>query len=185
MSIIDSVFQPIIGKFCWNAENGIGSSLRFEFGEPHFIVHREPYVSKSRKPRVIRQAARRIVAIQGDWHLSIWSCDWRFYRNNVLVGDSESIRKELKQIAIDIEGQALLSVKVNGDGISAFEFDLGGRLETFPYSESNEESEPDEQWLLYQPSGMVFTFRSDGKYNNHMGNQPTPNEWISLDSISE
>lgn len=182
MSIIDSIFQPVIGKHCWNTENGVGSSLRFEFGEPHFVIHREPYKSKSTKPRMVRLAARRIVAIQGDWHLWIWSCDWRFFRNNILVGDSESNRKELKQIAYDLEGQALISVKVSGVGMTVFEFDLGGRLETFPYSETSEEPEPEEQWMLFQPSGMVFTFRSDGKYSHQMGNDRTPDKWIPLES---
>jgi hypothetical protein len=185
MYIIDSVFQPVIGKICWNVKNGFGSSLTFEFGEPHFEVVREPRVTKSKRPRGIRHAARRIVAIHGDWFLWIWDCDWRFYRNKVFVGDSESKKKDLKQIAFDLEGQALLSVKVNGEGISVFEFDLGGRLETLPYSEANEESKPDEQWLFYQPSGMVFTLRSDGKYNNSMGNQPTTDEWFPLESNSK
>ena len=152
MAIIDSIFQPVIGKMGWGVKNGVGSSLTFEFGDPHFKVIREPYLSKSKKPGGIRQAARRMVAIQGDWHLWIWSCDWRFFRNHILIGDSESPKKELKQIALD--------------------------LETQPYLEEGEETEPEEQWLLYQPSGMVFTLRSDGKYNHHMGNQPTPDDWI-------
>ena len=90
----------------------------------------------------------------------------------------------MKQIALDLEGQALVRVKVIGVGITVFEFDFGGRLETQPYLEENEVSVPEEQWLLYQPSGMVFTFRSDGKYNNHMGNEPTPDEWIPMNEYS-
>jgi hypothetical protein len=183
MSIIDSIFQPLYGKICWDVNKGVGSSLTFEFGEPHFKVVREPRGTKSKKPGVIRNAERRIVTIYGDWFLWIWSCDWRFYRNNDFVGDSESKKRELQQIAFDLEGQALLSVKVNGVGITVFEFDLGGRLETLPYSDANEDSKPDEQWMLFQPSGMVFTLRSDGKFNNSMGNKST-HEWIPLESIS-
>ena len=66
--------------------------------------------------------------------------------------------------------------------MTVFEFDLGGRLETFPYSETTEESEPEEQWMLFQPSGMVFTFRSDGKYSHQMGNDRTPEKWMLLES---
>ncbi len=181
MSIIDSVFQPVIGKLCWGVENGIGSSLTFNFGEPHLQVIAEPFVSRSKKTKVVRHFARRRVKIYGDWHLWIWSCDWRFFRNDTFIGDSDSSKRELKEIALDLEGQALVSVKVISVGYTIFEFDLGGRLETQSYLSENDESEREEQWLLYQPSGMVFTFRSDGKYNNHMGNEPTPDEWIPMD----
>ena len=180
MSIIHSIFQPVIGKLSWNVQNGVGSSLTFEFGEPHMKVIREPYVSRSKKPGVIRHSARRIVSVHGEWHLWIWSCDWRFFRHNLLIGDSESPKKEIKQIALDLEGQALVNIKVIGAGITIFEFDLGGRLETRPYLEENKEAEPEEQWLLYQPSGMVFTFRSDNRYSNHMGHEPTPREWLQV-----
>jgi hypothetical protein len=178
MSIFDTIFQPIYGKYCWNVANGIGSFLTFEFGEPHFKVVKEPSVSK--RPKNSRHAARRIVAIRGDWHLWIMYCDWCFYHNNTLIGDSESLKKELKQIALDLNGQALCKVNVNvkGLGISIFEFDLGARIETRPYSQINGESEPEDLWLLYQPSGMVFTFRSDGKFNHSMGNQTKSTEWI-------
>ena len=185
MSIIDSIFQPVIGKMCWSVESGIGSFLTFEFGEPHFKVIREPFVSKSKKPRVIRYSARRIINIRGDWHLWIMYCDWRFFRNDIFIGDSESNKRQLKQIALDLEGQALVSVNVIGTGITVFEFDLGGRLETQPYVEENEASEPEEQWLLYHPTGMVFTFRSDGKYNNHMGNESTPDHWIPIEEYTD
>jgi hypothetical protein len=42
-------------------------------------------------------------------------------------------------------------------------------------------------WMLYQPSGMVFAFRSDGKFNHAMGDQPPTEEWIPrrYDSPSE
>ena len=143
MSIIDSVFQPVIGKMCWAVETGVGSSLTFEFGEPHWKVIREPYVSKSKKTRIIRHSQRRIVYVYGDWHLWIWSCDWRYFHNNTFIGDSDANKRELKQIALDLEGQALISVKLIGVGITVFEFDLGGRLETNRYEEENEESEPE------------------------------------------
>jgi hypothetical protein len=181
MSLINSIFQPVIGKMCWDVKSGVGSSLAFEFGEPHFKVIREPFESKSKKPSMIRLSKRRIVSICGDWHLWIWSCDWRFFRNDTFISDSEASKRELRQIALDLEGQALVNVRVVGAGITVFEFDLGGRLETFPYSDQNEESEPEEQWLLYQPSGMVFIFRSDGKYSYHMGNETTFEEWLPIE----
>ena len=184
MSIIDSVFQPLIGKMCWDVRSGIGSFLTFQFGEPHVKVTGKPFVSKSKKPRVVRYFARRRVSVYGDWYLWIYLCDWRFFRNDTFIGDSDSNKRELKQIALDLEGQALVSVKVMGAGITVFEFDLGGRLETRPFLEENGESEPEEQWLLYQPSGMVFTFRSDGKYNHQMGNEPPIDKWLPFEEYT-
>jgi len=128
MSIINSIFEPVIGEICWNVNHGVGSSLTFEFGEPHFKVIRQPFVSKSKKARSIRLSARRIVHIVGDWHLWIWSCDWRFFLNDRFIGDSESNKNELKQIALNLDGQALVDVNVIDAGITVFKFDLGGRL---------------------------------------------------------
>lgn len=184
MSIIDLVFQPVLGKMCWDVEIGVGSSITFEFGEPHLKVIREPYVSRSKKPRIIRHSQRRVVSVYGDWYLWIWSCDWRFFRNNTFIGDSDLDKRELKQIALDLEGQALISVKVIGAGITVFEFDLGGRLQTHRYEEENEESEPEDQWFLYQPSGMVFTLRSDGTYCNSMNNELPPHEWLPIEEYT-
>jgi hypothetical protein len=97
----------------------------------------------------------------------------------------KSQKKELKQIALDLNGQVLCRIKVNGSGIFVFEFDLGARLETQPYSQVNEASESEELWSLYQPAGMVFTFRSDGKFNHSMGNQPASEEWNPIASNPE
>ena len=182
MSIIDTIFQPVIGKYCWNVEKGYGSFLTFEFGEPHFKIFREPYISKF--PYRNRIAARRHVAIVGDWHLWIYMCDWRFYCKDSFVGESESSDEEIKQIAFDLNGQILQNVEVTSTWNTIFHFDLGGRLETIPYPVEEEKSEPDELWMLSQPSGRVFTLRSDGKYNHCMGNEPRTYEWISIEETS-
>jgi hypothetical protein len=162
MSIINTAFKPIYGKQCWNVKNGIGSFLTFEFGDPHFKVIREPYHTKN--PKLKRNAARRIVRIYGDWSLWIQYCDWDFFRDDLLIGHSESSKKELRQIAWDLEGQAICKVTVKSTGASVFEFDLGGRLETHPYSKDTEDPELYEQWILFEPSGITYTFREDGTF---------------------
>jgi hypothetical protein len=46
-------------------------------------------------------------------------------------------------------------------------------------------AELENQWLLYEPSGMVLTFRSDGKFNHSMGNQPPTEEWFDIRDDSD
>jgi len=107
-------------------------------------------------------------------------CEWRFYNNDTFVGDSESSDEDIKQIAFDLNGQMLLGVEVNSEWVTIFHFDLGGRLETIPYP-IEDRSGPDQLWMLSQPSGMVFTLRSDGKYQHCMGSETPNGEWISIE----
>lgn len=46
---------------------------------------------------------------------------------------------------------------------SVFEFDLGSRLEAKPYNQTSD------QWLLFEPSGYVFSLRGDGYYSHNPG----------------
>jgi hypothetical protein len=163
MSKIESFFEPLYGSKCWNVWNGIGSYLTFEFGEPHFKILREPFHSSILKYQ--RHAARRLVKIYGDWSLWIRDCEWSFYINDVLIGHSESSKKELREIAYDLEGQVLQKVRTTRNGQSTFEFDLGGRLFTQPYSDKQPSSELDELWSLFQPTGIVISLQSDGRFN--------------------
>ncbi|HEY4721949.1 MAG TPA: hypothetical protein VII92_08890, partial [Anaerolineae bacterium] len=73
----------------------------------------------------------------------------------------------------------LVRVTVNESFISVFEFDLGGRLEAIPNTEAYETTS--DLWLLYEPSGYVFTLRADGKHSHTPGNAPTDEEkWQPL-----
>ena len=71
-------------------------------------------------------------------------------------------RKTIKNALLEIDGQALTSVSINKSFTCVFEFDLGGKLEIIPnYDEYEKDSD---LWLLYEPSGYVYTLRADGKY---------------------
>lgn len=85
-------------------------------------------------------------------------------------GDSDlegSTKERIDLAAAELDSQKLTGISVDPTlGKSTFYFDLGSRLETFPY-------EPDtEQWLLHEPSGWVLTYRSDGYYSHQPGNTP-------------
>jgi hypothetical protein len=56
-----------------------------------------------------------------------------------------------------------------------FKFDLGAYLFTCPYEDEPEERLMD-QWHLYEPSGMVLSFRGDGKYSRQTADTPASDE---------
>ncbi len=171
--MIDEVYTPIYGKYCWNAEKGYGSFLTFEFGNPRLII-----LEYVRSRNDIEQK-RRSVYVHGDWHLWIYLCDWVITSTDGIQADSTSSTRMIKRAMAQLNGQALNRVSVQPDGKTFFEFDFFGRLETLPNpAEYGEESE---QWLLYEPSGKVFVLRADMKYSHQSGSTKKKEEaWLPL-----
>lgn len=182
MNPIEKIFQPLYGLPCWNAKSGYGGFLTMEFGEPHLEIH-EPRVARPGvSEKVRRMLARRRVFVHGEWHLWIYCCEWHVYTGDTLVGDSDlqgSTKERIDLAATELNGQKLTRVTVDPHrGSSTFYFDLGSRLETWPY-------EPDtKQWYLYQPDGNVLTYRSDGRYEQSPEDVPPGQEiWKPLFTI--
>ncbi|WPD23216.1 MAG: hypothetical protein SD837_01370 [Candidatus Electrothrix scaldis] len=142
--------------------------MTFEFGAPHLHIREPKYVSVQTPMKVREFLAKRTVSIYGEWHLWVYLCDWQILSWGKVIANSESKGKKIKKAISELDGQALVQVTINPDYSCRFEFDLGGRLETLPNSEAYEKDA--EQWLLYEPSGDVFTLRSDGKYSRMPGN---------------
>ena len=168
-AIFDRIFKMLYGKPCWNVKPGYGSFLTLEFGKPHLQIH-EP-----RKPRpdasltVGSLLSRRHIRIHGDWHLWIYCCEWSVSLAWRIVGDSSSTLR-IKRAANVLDGQKLISAVIIPRGSrSVFEFDLGGLLETNPYDRKSE------QWMLFEPSGYVLTYRADKRYS-HSRSSTTPDE---------
>lgn len=178
MSIIDDIFQPLYGKPSWQVKQGYGSFLTFEFGEPklHITEPREP--SKEASEKLRKRWARRHVYIHGEWHLWVYVCNWYAFHQGKELAHNESTNKVIKNALLELDGQALTSVTVNKSFVSIFEFDLGGRLEVIP--NYNDFEEADDLWLLYEPSGNVFTLRSDRKYKRAPGDGSEKHERKSL-----
>jgi len=60
--------------------------------------------------------------------------------------------------------------------VTAFAFDLGAALMTWPY-----EADEDEQWSLYLPESRVLTYRADGRYSLGPGDEKLEAEvWLAL-----
>lgn len=179
MTIIKELFQPLYGKLCWQVEQGYASFLTFEFGEPHLRIQEPRQTTPDASESVIRNAARRFVYVRGDWHLWIHSCNWRIIFKDEELANSDSNRRAIKKALIEINGQKLTNVTVSPSLLSVFEFDLGGRLEASPDYENFEKTV--DLWLLYEPSGEVFTLRADGQYHHDLGDaRPKQYKWQPL-----
>lgn len=172
--VIDEVFHRLYGQPCWQVTRGWGTFITLEFGRPSLEV-REPRVpGGATGPGALTREERRRVWVRGQWHLWIYCCDWQVVTGNKRIGHSNlkgSSKKPIDRGAFELDGQKLMRVSVNpSEGSSLFEFDLGSRLETRPYDDS-------EQWMLYEPSGYVFTYRADGLYSHQPGDTP-PDETV-------
>jgi hypothetical protein len=174
-------FAPLIGLPAWLVRKGYGSFLTLEFGQPHLRV-REPIVADLTSSDTVRKSlARRRVRVRGDWHLLI-RCHWRVLSNDVQVGSSEASDEKIDAAAHEIDGQLLSYVEIGpSKGISAFGFDHGAILQTWPYDDDDNH----EQWLLYMKSGDVFAYRADGCYCVGPGNQKKEESvWLPLGSAA-
>jgi hypothetical protein len=175
---IGSVFSGIIGKQCWLVRRGYGSSLTFEFGEPHLRV-REPRESDSGSEPVRHMHARRRVQVRGDWHLWIYCCDWKISRGAERLARNSSRDETIAAGIMALDGQSLTGVDVDPlTAATTFSFDLGGVLRTKRWKN---EKTPYEQWMLYAPDGNVLTLRDDARYEWSPGTtSPDQDRWHQL-----
>ena len=163
---IDAAFEPLIGLPAWSVMKGHGSFVTMEFGDPALTIGEErPHllgIDGIEPPTVWT----RDTAVHGAWHLWIYRCLWRLEINGIEIARGESDDVTIVRALGALNGQALTSVVVDPrTGATQFAFDLGGLLFTRPApAGSDDDDEPVEQWMLYQPSGTVLTVRGDGSY---------------------
>jgi hypothetical protein len=164
--IFQRVFKEVYGRPCWGVENCVGSDIVFEFGDPHLVI-REPSAARPKASRRVRELfARRGVTVQGQWHLWIWMCNWEIFHKGKRLG-SDRARSNLQPIVHSLDGQKLIRFSFPPRGNECvFDFDLGGVLITHPWGPD------DDQWMLYEPSGFVLTFRGNNRFSHHRSNQP-------------
>lgn len=176
--IIDDIFQPIYGTPCWLVEQGYGSFLTFEFGQPTLRIT-EPHKVSEQAPETVRKnAARRQVYVQGEWHFWVHTCAWQIFLDDHEVANHESERSTIQNAIRELNGQLLTRVHVNDTLTTILEFDLGGRLEISPDDYYKETSN---LWMLHEPSGNVFTLRDDGQYRHQPENtSPEEYQWQPL-----
>lgn len=133
------LFKKLIGSYAWGVENGVGTFLDIEFGEPTLFI-RQPRDASHVTGRLKESYGRRLVRPKGVNGI-ILLCDWFLKINGV---DEVSSQGEIKKESISkLDGQALVSVERSetDDGI-IFKFDLGAELKI------NDTADSDDQWLL-------------------------------------
>lgn len=168
---IASAFAPILGRPAWQVKQGHGSFLTLEFGEPRLEID---------ETKELRGCRYRIVTIRGDWHLWIYCCNWNIFQDGKRLAHSESDNQTIKKATNQLDGQYLERLSMEpGTVATRFEFDLGGVLSTLPYEDDDDM--PDEQWMLFEPSGDVVSIRSGNRFS-HQSGDTLPNEvqWLPL-----
>jgi len=158
----------MLGLPAWNVQQGHGSFLTFEFGEPKLEINERNSPDKG---------IRRSAYVHGQWHLWIYCCNWRALQGGTQLAWSEDTNDVIGRATATLNGQELtdLSVSTN-DGRCTFTFDLGGSLETWPYSDDP----TDEQWMILS-GAEAFGFRGDGSYSYGPSDTPPDLErWSPL-----
>ncbi|HEY9789259.1 MAG TPA: hypothetical protein V6D22_02590 [Candidatus Obscuribacterales bacterium] len=176
-AVADS-FAQIKDKPCWNAKQGHGSFLTFEFGEPSLVVNEYQRTSGKPGPDENPKVSRRTATVRGQWHLYIFCCHWKITFNDGTEAASDSSREEIEKALAKLSGQILSKATVAPrNGSSQFVFDLGGKLQTMPYEENTRSGEPHENWMFFEAEN-VLTYRADGKYAFHPPDK-TSKEWFT------
>ena len=171
--LVEDIFSPIYGKFCWNAQKGFGSFITFDFGEPLLNINETDRVRNGVKEHIRR------VHVRGDWHLWIYLCDWTIVTQGKIIATETSKTRDIHRATYRLNGQILVRVEIQADSSTIFSFELGDQLITKPNQEAY--GVESEQWLFYEPSGLVFTLRADRKYSYHHGSTlPKDQVWSSI-----
>ncbi|MBN3832048.1 hypothetical protein [Burkholderia sp. Ac-20344] len=159
----DQIWPAICETPAWSVTKGQGSFLTFEFGQPALHV-REPLAGSPGLSAAARdRLASRHVTVAGNGHLWICYCHWSIALDGHELAHSESRSGDIAAAAQRLDGQILQSVAPRAQpGSWMFDFDLGGKLTTWPYGDDP----ADEQWHLYdRRSGNVLTARADGTWS--------------------
>jgi hypothetical protein len=162
------VFAPVLGHPTWNAQTGDLWYVTMEFGDPELRVGivRESPLHLDGAPTVRLQ---RPIWLDGKWGLNIATDNFTLLLDNVEVAGSSSSRDHLEKALYGVlNGQALTGVHFSpSTGSTDFTFDLGATFRTLPSLEP--ETEPEEQWLLSEPTGDWFALNDAGQYSHYSG----------------
>ncbi|HDR9587734.1 TPA: hypothetical protein QDC22_005401 [Burkholderia stabilis] len=167
----DRIWPTICDTPAWSVTKGQGSFLTFEFGQPELEV-REPRAGSPDLSAAARdRLASRRVTVAGNGHLWICYCHWSIAPDGRELAHSESRSGDIAAAAQRLDGQILQSLAPGAEpGAWAFDFDLRGKLTTWPYGDDPS----DEQWHLFdRRSGNVLTARADGTWSYGPANDPS------------
>jgi hypothetical protein len=100
------MFEQMYGLPSWHVEQGHGSFITLEFGEPHVEIgeiRSHPFfITDGQQARF----PRRLAHVHGDWHLWIYQCHWSISVEQQLLAHSESDRVTIARALGVLNGQA-------------------------------------------------------------------------------
>jgi hypothetical protein len=167
----DRIFGPMCGLPSWRVEQGHGSFMTLEFGEPHVEVREvasRPFRYANGEQTRFR---RRSADVNGEWHLWIYMCGWSISVEDQQLAHSESDRVTIARALAVLNGQALTRYEAVADDNPRrrFAFDLGCNLEIWPFE--NDEPAGAELWTLYEPTGSTVSMFATGEYKRSQRSQ--------------
>src|SRR5208282_6007501 len=132
---IRQYFQPVFRTAPWKVKLGVGSFLTFEFG-----------------PRV-----RAHGHVRGQWHLWIYLSNWKLFRGNRQLVDSDADRKLIAVSTRRLEEKALTNLDFNAHTQETTFFFDDFRLVVSPADYLDRPDDRDNYWMFFMPENEVLT----------------------------
>ncbi len=138
----------MIGLSVWGAQQGHGSFLTLQFGEP-----------------------RPADPERGAFHLWIYMCAWRVEHGQDLGAASEDSNERIAAALHRLNGQAITAVRFERPSLSTtFEFG-DSRLITFE-NHTDATEDHSEQWMLFRPDNLVLSVGPGSAWSLSPANEP-------------
>jgi hypothetical protein len=134
----------VLGLPAWNASQGHGSFLTFEFGDERL------------------DASGRL--LRGDWHLWIQMAAWRIEDATAVLAACEDGREVIAGALGVIEGRALTSVVATGPALDTVFSFSDVHVRTFSLRSRVEEDASLDSWWLFRPDDRVLAVTERGTW---------------------
>jgi hypothetical protein len=131
---IRQYFQPVFGTSPWRVKPGVGSFLTFEFG-----------------PRVKTDGH-----VHGRWHLWVYLSNWKLFRGERQLVDSDADRKLIAISTRRLEGESLTNIDFNSRTRETTFFFGDFRLVVSPADYLDSAEERDHYWIFFMPDNEVL-----------------------------
>ena len=153
------VAKKLLGKPCWAAMCGYGSTLTFEFGRPFVVIHEPISNPRAVSKRVRANLKRRHAWVHGEWRIWLYLCHWEIHIEGQSLATSRSKIGRIERALSVLQGQALSNLSCNsGKGSFRFEFDFGGVINT----RADSRRPNDVQWVLSMPGKRTLDIYANG-----------------------
>ena len=160
--LLSQYFEPLKELPCWNVTAEYGSWINLHFGAPHLDIREGNPASTARSMN------RRVVFVEGEFHLWIEMGAWEMFENGKRVFQSEQSRSYLRRAASRLNGQKLVKVELQAQPVATvFGFDEGAQLKIH----ATPDAEPDDPlWHIYS-AGNCLSLLASGTCEHGLSNE--------------